>query len=285
MQLIEVNGATISFRTDGDGPALVLIAGTGGNLNSNWDHLIPALAATHRVLRIDYAGSSGATRDPVRELTVERLAGQVMAAADAAGFDRFDLVGYSLGSALAMYIAATQPQRVRALVLLAGFASGRDTRFALQSALWRDLIQHDPRSFAGLIVLTGLSPQVVSALSEEALKGWIDAICENNDWDGILRQIDLDSCLDVTPLLSQIRAPTLSIGCTHDHMVPPQHARALATAISGARYAELESGHLAPFEQPEAFVKLLLEFVGSAKSHQGRSEDPIMPADTLQQGT
>lgn len=263
MQLTEVDGATVSFRTDGEGPALVLIAGTGGNLNSNWDHLVPALSAARRVLRVDYAGSSGATRDPVQELTVERLAGQVMGAIEAAGIDDFDLAGYSLGSTLAMHIAATQPGRVRTLTLLAGFANGRDTRFALQSALWRDLIQHDPRSFAGMIVLTGLNPQVVSAFGEEELKAWIDAICENNDWDGIRRQIDLDSRLDVTPLLPKIQAPTLSIGCTHDHMVPPHHARALAEAIPGARYAELASGHLAPFEQPEAFVKLLLEFIGN----------------------
>jgi len=262
MQQVEFNGATISYRVDGTGPALVLVAGTGGNLNSNWDHLIPALSATRQVLRVDYAGSAGTTVDPVHELTVERLAGQVMAAVAAAGIERFDLAGYSLGSALAMHIAASHPAAVRSLTLLAGFASGLDTRFALQGALWRDLIEHDPRSFAGMIVLTGLSPQVVSSFSEEEIKGWIDAICENNDWAGIRRQIDLDGRLDVTPLLGAIKAPTLSIGCTHDHMVPPHHAQALARAIPNAEYTELPCGHLAPFEQAEAYARLLLEFTG-----------------------
>ena len=261
MQQTEVDGAVVSYRVDGEGPALVLVAGTGGNLNSNWDHLIPTLAATHRVLRVDYAGSSGGTRDAQEQLTVERLAGQVLGAADAAGMERFHLAGYSLGTALAMHIAANHPQRVDRLVLLAGFASGRDTRFALQAALWRDLIRHDPRSFAGLIVLTGLSPQVVSAFGEDELKAWIDAIHENNDWDGIRRQIDLDSRLDVTHLLAEIQAPTLSIGCTHDHMVPPHHARTLAETIPNATYAELSCGHLAPFEQPEAFARHLLGFI------------------------
>ncbi|NYT24331.1 alpha/beta fold hydrolase [Alcaligenaceae bacterium] len=262
MAIIEVDGATVSYQIDGEGPDLVLVAGTGGNLNSNWDHLIPALAANHRVLRVDYAGSSGATHDPVQELTVERLAGQVMGAVRAAGVERFDLAGYSLGTAISMYIAAEHPAQVRSLTLLAGFSSGRDTRFALQSALWLDLIEHDPRSFAGLIVLTGLSPEVVSAFSEEEVKAWIDAICDNNDWDGIRRQISLDGRLDITAMLPKIQAPTLSIGCTHDHLVPPHHARALASAIAGARYEELPSGHLAPFEQAEAFAALLLGFIG-----------------------
>lgn len=260
MERVEIDGATVSYQVDGAGPALVLVAGTGGNLNSNWDHLIPALSATRQVLRVDYAGSTGATRDPTKELTVERLAGQIMAAVEAAGINEFDLAGYSLGSTLAMHIAAHHPARVRSLTLLAGFSSGRDTRFALQGALWRDLIEHDPRSFAGLIVLTGLSPQAVSSFSEEEVNGWIDAICQNNDWEGILRQIDLDGRLDVTPLLARIQTPTLSIGCTHDYVVPPQHAQALARAIPDAEYAELPCGHLAPFEQAEGFARLLLEF-------------------------
>lgn len=55
MQQIEVDGAVVSYQVDGAGPALVLVSGTGGNLNSNWDHLIPALSARHQVLRADYA--------------------------------------------------------------------------------------------------------------------------------------------------------------------------------------------------------------------------------------
>src|SRR5690606_23167916 len=135
--------------------------------------------------------------------------------------------------------------------------------FALQSALWRDLIEHDPRSFAGLIVLTGLSPQAVSAFSDEEVKTWIDAICENNEWEGIRRPIELDNRLDVNSLLPAFQVPTLSIGCTHDYMVPPQHARLLAISIPGAQYAELPCGHLAPFEQPEAFVTMLLDFINA----------------------
>jgi len=268
MQTTRIDGATVSYQLDGnsDNPALVLVSGTGGNLNSNWDHLIPALTSTHQVLRVDYAGSSGATLDPQPELTVERLAGQVMAGVQASGIGDFDLVGYSLGSALSIHIAAHFPERVRRLILLAGLFSGRDSRFALQAALWQDLIRHDPRSFAGQIILTGLSPQTVSAFSEEELKAWIDAICENNDWEGILKQIDLDGRLDVSSLLPKVQAPTLSIGCAHDYIVPPQHARTLADTISDARYAELACGHLAPFEQPEAFVGLLLDFIGDQTS-------------------
>jgi len=258
---IELDGATVAYQVDGNGPALVLVSGTGGNLNTNWDHLIPALVGSYTMIRVDYAGSSGRTRDPAAVLTVERLASQVMAGVGAAGVSDFHLLGYSLGSAVAVHIAAHYPQQVRSLVLLAGFASGRDTRFALQAALWKDLIDHDPRSFAGLIVLTGLSPEVVSSFDETTLTAWIDAIYHNNDWPGILRQIELDGQLDVTPLLPRIQAPTLSIGCTHDYVVPPLHARKLKDAIPGAQYVEVASGHLVPFEQPQTMLEFALGFI------------------------
>lgn len=262
MPTVQIDGASVAYRVDGEGPALVLVAGTGGNLESNWAHVMPALQARHTVLRVDYAGSSGGTRDETAVLTVERLASQVAAAIDDAGLDRFHLAGYSLGSSIALQTAAIFADRVRSLTLLAGFASGRDTRFALQSQLWLDLIRHDPRQFARLIILTGLSPQAVSSFQESDVRLWEDAICANNDWEGISRQIGLDATLDVSAILPAIRVPTLSIGCTHDHMVPPQHARHLAATIAGARYHELSCGHLAPFEQPDAFLEALNDFTG-----------------------
>jgi pimeloyl-ACP methyl ester carboxylesterase len=257
---LEVAGATVAYRADGSGPALVLVSGTGGNLHSNWDHLVPLLAAQRTVVRVDYSGS-GETEDDGRALSVEMLAEQVVAAAKAAGATQFDLVGYSLGAAVSVYIAAEYPQIVRSVVLLAGFASGQDTRLQLQSDLWNDLIRLHPRLFARMILLTGFRPDFLASLSDEQIKEWVDAICSVNKWEGIVRQIELDASLDVRPQLPRISQPTLVIGCSHDHMVPASHSRALAAAIPGARYAELDSGHLAPFERAEEFLQMVLGFI------------------------
>ncbi len=259
MPTVDINGATVSYRVDGNGPALVLISGTGGNLYANWDHLMPAFTADRMVLRADYAGT-GDTVDPTPILTIERLAEQILAAVEDAGIHRYDLVGYSLGTAIAMHIAAERPQQVRSLTLLAGYACGRDARFDLQAQLWLNLVDRDHTDFARLIMITGLSPQALSAFEQQQVDGWINAIRTSNNWEGLRRQADLDRRLDVTRQLPKIKAPTLSIGCTHDHIVPPQHARAIAAAIPGARYEELPAGHLAVLEQADAFARLVLEF-------------------------
>lgn len=260
MKKIEVAGAKVSYRVDGSGAALVLVSGTGGNLHSNWDHLVELLTPQRRVVRVDYSGS-GETEDDGGTLSVDMLADQVVAAAKAADAIPFDLVGYSLGAAVSIHIAAEYPQLVRSMVLLAGFASGQDTRLQLQSDLWADLIRLHPRLFARMILLTGFRPEFLASLDEHQIKEWVDAICTVNRWDGIVRQIELDSRLDVRPQLKRIAQPTLIIGCSHDHMVPASHSKALAAAISGARYAELDSGHLAPFERAGEFVQMMLGFI------------------------
>ncbi|MFT4048196.1 MAG: alpha/beta fold hydrolase [Solimonas sp.] len=89
------------------------------------------------------------------------------------------------------------------------------------------------------------------------------AIVAGNQWEGMGRQVELDRALDVSQQIKRIAKPTLVIGCTHDHMVPPAHARALAAAISGACYAELDSGHLAPLERPDEFAQLVTDFLST----------------------
>ncbi len=260
MAVINIDGAKVSYRVDGEGPGLVLVHGTGGDGESNWGHLVEQLAPHWKVVRPDYSGS-GETEDSGKPLSIPSLAAQVIAAARAADAVPFDLVGFSLGASLAAYIAAEYPDDVRAVVLLAGFDSGEDGRMQLEFGLWRDLIHSDRRAMARLLLLTGFSPVFLASFSPLQIEENIDAIIAGNQWEGMGRQVELDLTLDVTDQVKRISKPTLVIGCTHDQMVPPAHARALAEAIAGARYAELDSGHLAPVERPDEFVQLVTEFL------------------------
>lgn len=260
MKNVKVDGATVAYRVDGQGPGLVLVHGTGGNAETNWGHLVPALAQHWTVVRPDYSGS-GETRDDGQPLTVKKLAAQVVAAAEAAGAVPFDLVGFSLGTAVAMVIAADYPHLVRRVVLLGAFLSSGDARQKMQFGLWNDLIRADRQAMARFVLLTGFSPAFLSSLGDQGIADSIDAIVNGNDWDGMARQVDLDLAVDVTESARRIDKPVLVIGCTHDQMVPPTEAQAAAAEIPGARYAELPTGHLAPVEQPEAFIALLDDFL------------------------
>lgn len=263
MNTVDVGAARVAYRVDGVGPGLVLVHGTGGDSESNWGHLVEHLAPHWTVVRPDYAGS-GSTLDNGDALTTTVLAAQVVAAAQAADAAPFHLVGFSLGAAVAAFIAAEYPTLVRSVVLLAGFTSCKDSRQRMQFELWRDLIRSDRRSMARLVLLTGFSPGFLSGLGDAAIDENIDAILRDNNWNGMARQVELDLTLDVSDHARQIARRVLVIGCTQDQMVPIAHARQLAQLIAGARYTEMETGHLAALEQPTRFIGLVSNFLREA---------------------
>lgn len=123
---------------------------------------------------------------------------------------------------------------------------------------------------ARLILLTGFSSDVLAALGAEGVKQAMAGILTDTDWEGMTRQVELDLSIDVTESIARIAAPTLVIGCTHDQMVPPSHAKALAAAIPSARYAELPTGHLAPMEQPQEFMNRIVPFLREQARAQAR---------------
>ena len=85
-----------------------------------WQALAAELVdAGYRTLAPDQRGYSPGARPPGRRAyTLDRLAGDVLALADAAGADRFDLVGHDWGAAVAWHLAGRHPDRVRSLTAL-----------------------------------------------------------------------------------------------------------------------------------------------------------------------
>src|SRR3954454_779935 len=118
----------------GSGPGLLLAHGAGSSLAGTYGPILEALAAHHTLVGIDYPGS-GDTPRSTTPLTVDDLADQLIAAADAEGLDRFAVSGYSLGGPVAARASTRHPERVTALVLTAAFPR-RDNRLALASSVW-----------------------------------------------------------------------------------------------------------------------------------------------------
>ena len=108
-----------SSAAGGGGQVAVLLHGFPEDRHS-WDAVAPALAAAgYRVLAPDQRGYSPGARPAARSAyTLSQLAGDVLALADAAGADRFHLVGHDWGGALAWYVADHYPSRLISLAAL-----------------------------------------------------------------------------------------------------------------------------------------------------------------------
>ena len=114
---VDVNGSRFAYRQLGpdSGTPVILLNHLGGNLD-NWDpRVVDGLAAEHRVITFDNRGvgaSQGST-----PTTIAAMARDAVSFVRALGFDRVDLVGFSLGGFITQVIAQDEPQLVRRIVL------------------------------------------------------------------------------------------------------------------------------------------------------------------------
>jgi pimeloyl-ACP methyl ester carboxylesterase len=119
----------------------VLVHGTMGK-SEDWSRVVEELSNSRPVIRPNYI-ERVAGGNSTNELAIKDLADEVVAAVRGEGRRHFDLVGGSLGAALATCIAAEYPEMVRSLVLVSGFSHGSDPRMNLQFKLWLRLASTD----------------------------------------------------------------------------------------------------------------------------------------------
>ncbi|MFI0480546.1 alpha/beta fold hydrolase [Actinomadura sp. 9N215] len=255
MTKLTVGNARIAYRTEGSGPAVVLVHGVGPG-SAMWDAWSSALSADHTVILPDLAGSDVA-EDDGSPLAVEDLAAQVNAVIEDSGTGPADLVGFSLGAPTAATAAALRPDLVRRLIPVAGLTHAGDEYVRQLMTTWLGLAD-DPAAFGRLGTLTASSPQFLNVIGHEGaeqLHGFM------RPTDARLRQLDLVLRLDVRDLLPRVEAPTLVIGCTRDQTVPVENHREFLKLITGSEYAELDTGHVAMMERPDEFTKLVRDFL------------------------
>ncbi|MFI9319553.1 alpha/beta fold hydrolase [Kitasatospora aureofaciens] len=260
MPTITVGTARIPYRIVGDGPdTLLLVHGTGPG-SGMWDAMLDAFTDRYTVLLPDLSGSEAAEDDGA-PLTLETLAEQVNAVIDDAGRGPVDLLGFSLGAVVATAAAALRPDQVRRLIATAGWISAeQDEYLRLSMATWLSLAD-DPTAFGRYATLTAFSRGFLNRIGRQAVEANTSYMQPTS---GTLRHIALDLTLDLAPLLPRVQAPTLVIGCTQDATVPVENTRRLHAALPTSTYAEFDTGHIAPAEEPAAFVKTVRDFLAAA---------------------
>ncbi len=248
----------IEYSVAGAGKGLVLVHGTGQSAENTWTHVAKHFSSRYTVVCPNYSGS-GKTRDNNEELTVALLAEQVLAAAEHAGLRQFDIIGHSLGTCVAMHLAATYPERVGRVVLLAGFAA-TDARLKLQLGMWKELAENSPKLLASMFLFSAFSPAFVAEMTDCAVREAVEAIFATTNWQGAVRQIALDLRVDITKEAAAMRQATLVLGCAYDYIVPIAHSRVLLKLIPNARYAEMETGHAGCVENVSQFITIVEDF-------------------------
>ena len=247
-----------SHTVKGSGPGLLLAHGAGGGAEANFGPLMDDLASTHTVVAPDLPGSGTTPRSTV-PLDLDTVADTMVATAVGAGVESFTVLGYSLGTAIAVRAATRHPERVTGLVLTAGFARP-DNRMRLAVRIWLELMDGDRELLARFLTLVAAGGPALEALSPRRLEdsvAWLAGFIP----EGTPEQVDLVAASDTTAELAGISVPTLVVAATLDRLASPELSRELAAGIPGAELVEVESGHLVSAEAPEAWRAAVRAFL------------------------
>ncbi len=115
MPYTDVDDASIYYEVHGEGPAVVLVHGTGGN-HVIWWQQVPYFRERYAVVTVDLPGF-GSSRSEREEYDTHEYPAHILAILDHAEIERAVLVGQSLGAAPCLSVAVRHPGRVAGVVL------------------------------------------------------------------------------------------------------------------------------------------------------------------------
>jgi len=261
--LIDTGLVRANVRVDGSGRALVLIHGFAGAIDW-WDAVVPALAADHRVVRLDLIGHGG-TAAPAVGYLIKRQAALVAAVLDKLGIAKATLIGHSMGGDVATAFAEAYPDRVDGLVLI-GSPPAATERYDILTSLYLTPVIGEALSHlrSDRAVRFGLAQGFAPGFQVPA--GFV-ADVRRLTYNGF-RLADRASVAfrRARPLnqrLADIRPvpPLLVIVGSLDPFVPPEGARQLAQ-VPGARLVTLDGvGHSPMVEAPADTITAIRNFL------------------------
>ena len=266
-RIVRLDDGDMHVIEDGErgAPAVLLIHGTGAS-TAWWDPVVPALAGSHRVIRVDLLGH-GKSSSPAGGYDIPTQARRVGAVLDMLGAGRVTVIGHSTGGTVATALAEQRPDKVTALVLI-------DIGPSMDAV--------NDQGLAARLLLAPVPGRLLWALRTEAIirKAMSSAFTRPVDIPDAIIEATLgmthralaatsrasDDYLRQRSLpdrLTGLGLPVLVIFGTDDKRWRSSSADAYRT-VPGARVELLpEVGHTPMLEDPQTTGELLLDFAAS----------------------
>lgn len=263
------DGTRIAWAVAGKGPPLVRAPTWLTHVEYDWDspvsrHWITEFTRCHTLVRMDPRGVGLSDWD-VDELSFDALVHDVEAVVDAAGLQRFALVGNSLGAAVAIAYAAHHPDRVERLFLWGSYCRGvlrRGEPSAQQiehAQMLRRLAElgwgSDEASFRQVF-----ASLLVPGASKEQWQAFTDRMrlcCSGRNAARLLAMMEQ---ADVQALACRVRCPTLVLHARHDMRNPYDEGKRTAALIPHAEFVSLDSANHILLPDEPAWQQLVAEF-------------------------
>jgi pimeloyl-ACP methyl ester carboxylesterase/DNA-binding CsgD family transcriptional regulator len=268
------DGVRLAWARHGRGPPLVKTANWLTHLEFDWEspvwrHWLEGLGERHTLVRYDERGCGLSDRE-IGELSLEGWVADLETVVDAAGLDRFALMGISQGAATAIAYAVRHPERVDRVVLYGGYARGRRRRDEQQRDRLEAMVSviragwTDPDPTFRHLFTTLFLPQG----SPEQMRWYDELQRRSTSAENAVRIYRARGDLDVSALAQQVTARALVAHATGDRAVPFEEGRRLAALLPTATFMPLESiNHILLPGEPAwtAFLAETHAFLGAAE--------------------
>jgi pimeloyl-ACP methyl ester carboxylesterase len=265
--LLAVDG--VYGEVTGSGPPVVLTHDALLHRES-WDAQFGAFAAGYRVARWDRRGYGRSPRPTEPYSSVEDLAAVVRSVSDSPA----TLVGCSGGGDVSLHCALDHPQLVAALVLVGPVVTGLPFSEHMGTRGGRGVPAPDAPAAEQIAYWSGTDPWFTAPASTAArlrLRALLTANPHN------LRpplELERPSERSLLPRLGEITVPTLIVTGEQDIPDVHAHAGAIEAGVPGAKRVVLPgSGHVPQLEAPDAFNRIVLEFLAGVRERQPTTHD------------
>ena len=254
------NGLKMAYVEAGDpkGEPLLLLHGYTDSSRS-WSLLVPHLAK-YRLLMPDHRGHGG-TDAPECCYSLSQFAFDAKLFLDALGIENAAVVGHSLGSMVAITMAAEYPKRVRSITLIGSTALVPvkrggwlyDNTVALKAPL--DPESQFAKEWHPANQPTTVDPTFAEAANEEILRIPLHV------WHSVMREL---ASTPVGRHSADVKAPVLILSGGKDPLFPAPHHRSLLSAFPGAEaHVFPELGHNPNWERPAEIAGIIDRFLSS----------------------
>jgi 4,5:9,10-diseco-3-hydroxy-5,9,17-trioxoandrosta-1(10),2-diene-4-oate hydrolase len=258
-------GLRVRYVEVGGGQPTIFIHGSapGASAWSNFRGNMPAFAgAGHRAIGLDLMGYGDSSKPTDRRYDLDFQVKGVKALVDGLDLGAVNIVGNSLGGAVAMRFALDHPALVKKLVLLAPGGLGGKLRYlrmsGIRAMMWSLLGPGGPTAekLRGVFDLQVFDRSLITErLIQERL-----AVARKQPRQ-VLSTLKIDNLL---PRLHEIKCPTLAFWGVHDNFCPVETAPLLARGIADCRIVLLSRcGHWVQVEHRDTFNEEAIRFLGS----------------------
>jgi len=266
MVLEGADGIRLHYKDQGQGPALLLVHSSVGDLK-DWDAWVAVLARSYRVVRLDLPAFGLTGPVPSGNYSIDRYLTLVDALMDELGIERFAIVGTSYGGLVAFRYAATRTERITALVLSnsAGVEYGGRGGTAERTRAGARPFKPELKTTAGIEAM-------LKSLINDPARVTPEIVRRKTDYFNVVgrdREAWVATALyergNPQRVLAHVRAPALVLWGGNSRGLSAETAQAFVDAMKNARSTQkivyAGGGHLLHIERPEETVKDVKAFL------------------------